>query len=461
MSLSNWELGQCAGLLDVRRDAAVGVQSTRKETLMADFDAIVVGSGCAGPVAAYELAKAGKSCLVVERGNTCGAKNVSGGRLYTHALGAVFPDFRDSAPLERRITHERISLMAADANVTVEYTDDLLRTERGESYSVLRARFDPWLAAQAEAAGAEYINGIAVESLLKEGTRVTGVKAGDDEITADVVLLCDGVNSLLAAEAVGAPRPDPHSVAVGIKQVIQLDANLISDRFGCAEGEGTAWLFVGDPTKGHVGGGFLYTNADTLSVGLVATVADLFSSDTPVYQMLEDFKNHPALKPVLAGGEVVEHSGHLVAEGGYDKIPPLAGDGVLLAGESALLCINAGYTVRGMDLALAAGMHAGRAAAAALSNGDTSAAGLAGYRAALEGSFVLKDMLTLRKFPSFMETTPRMFTAYPEMARDVFRSLFALDGTPVQPVRKSVLPIVKQAGLLNLAKDAWKGVKAL
>ena len=53
---------------------------------MADFDAIVVGAGCAGSVAAYELASAGKSVLVVERGNFAGAKNMTGGRIYSHAL---------------------------------------------------------------------------------------------------------------------------------------------------------------------------------------------------------------------------------------------------------------------------------------------------------------------------------------------------------------------------------------
>jgi electron transfer flavoprotein-quinone oxidoreductase len=428
---------------------------------MADFDAIVVGSGCAGPVAAYELAKAGRSVLVVERGNTCGAKNVSGGRLYTHALRAVFPDFADSAPLERRITRERISMLAPDAATTIDFTDEDLRDPRYESYSVLRARFDPWLASRAEDAGAEYINGIAVEALLKDGGRVTGVRAGGDEITADVVLLCDGVNSLLVPQAVGGDRLQPDQVAVGIKQVISLPEKVISDRSLCPDGEGMAWLFVGDATRGRVGGGFLYTNRDTISIGLVATVSDLFESEAPIYQLLDDFMHHPSVAPIIAGGTVVEHSGHLVAEAGYDAMPPLVGDGVLLAGESALMCINAGYTVRGMDLAIAAGQQAGRSAAAALAAGDTSAAGLSGYLAALEDSFVLRDLRTLRRFPHFMETTPRMFGTYPELARDAMRSLFLVDGTPMKPLRKAMLPLAKRVGYLNLAKDLSRGVKAL
>lgn len=428
---------------------------------MADFDAIVVGSGCAGPVAAYELARAGKSVLVVERGNYCGAKNVSGGRLYTHALRAVFPDYKASAPLERRIVRERVSMLAADAATTLDFSDELMSDERYESYSVLRARFDPWLAAQAEQAGAEFINGIAVEALLKTDGRVSGVRAGGDEITADVVLLCDGVNSLLVPQAMGTEPPTPHQLAVGIKEVIALPERVISDRALCADGEGMAWLFVGDATRGRVGGGFVYTNTDTISIGLVATIADLFGSDRPIYQLLDDFKRHPSVAPLIAGGSVVEHSGHMVAEGGFDAMPPLVGDGVMLAGESALMCINAGYTVRGMDFAIAAGQQAGISAAAALDAKDTSAAGLAGYVQALEDSFVLRDLRTLRRFPQFMETTPRMFGQYPELARDAMRSLFLVDGSPLRPMRKNLMPLVKSVGVLNVAKDLRKGMKAL
>ena len=85
---------------------------------MSDFDAIVVGAGCAGSVAAYTLASAGKSVLVVERGQYAGAKNMTGGRIYTHSLAKVFPNYQE-APLQRKVTHERISLMSPDSNFTI------------------------------------------------------------------------------------------------------------------------------------------------------------------------------------------------------------------------------------------------------------------------------------------------------------------------------------------------------
>uniref|UniRef100_UPI001554FDDD FAD-dependent oxidoreductase n=1 Tax=Adlercreutzia sp. ZJ473 TaxID=2722822 RepID=UPI001554FDDD len=224
---------------------------------MADFDAIVVGAGCAGPVAAYELAKAGKSVLVIERGNFAGAKNMTGGRVYSHALKAVFPNFEQEAPLERKITRERISLLSEDASFTVDFTSDEMLKEGQDSYSVLRAPFDSWLAEKAEEVGAELIYGIAVEGLVKDDAgKVVGVRAGEDEITADVVILCDGVNSLLTAEAVGAARPPASAVAVGVKEVIELPASVITDRIlAASDDEGAAWLFAGDSTKGTFGGG--------------------------------------------------------------------------------------------------------------------------------------------------------------------------------------------------------------
>lgn len=308
----------------------------------ADFDIIVVGSGCAGAVAAYVAASAGKSVLVVERGNYAGAKNMTGGRIYSHSLKEVFPDFESEAPLERKITHERIAMLNSDSEMTIDFTSPVLAEEGKDSYSVLRGPFDQWLAEKAEDAGAEYICGIAVEELLKdESGKVVGIRAGEDEITSQVVIVAEGVNTLLSERCLGNARPAPHQMAVGIKEVFELPAGVIEDRFLLPEGEGAAMLFVGDCTHGKVGGGFLYTNRDSISLGLVATISTAADggNDTPVYQMLEDFKNHPAVAPIIRGAKMVEHSGHMVPEGGYDMVPQYVFDGALLAGEAAGLCM--------------------------------------------------------------------------------------------------------------------------
>lgn len=431
---------------------------------MADFDAIVVGAGLAGSVAAYELAKAGKEVLMVERGNFAGAKNMTGGRLYAHSLKKVFPDFEKEAPLERKICHERISLMTGDSNFTVDFSSDAMEDESQASYSVLRGPFDQWLASKAEDAGAEAIYGIPVESLIRdESGKVCGIKAGEDEITAEVVILCDGVNSLLAQEAVVYSKPPASQIAVGVKEVFELDEQTIDDRLLCNPGEGAAWLFAGDATHGVFGGGFMYTNRTSISLGVVAGIEACASSAnaTPVYQMLEDLKKHPAVAPLIKGAKVVEHSGHMVPEGGINIMPPLIGDGVMLAGDSAMMCINLGYMVRGMDYAIAAGQMAGQQAVKALDAGDTSKAGLQGYVDALEQSFVLKDLRQYKDEPAFMENFGRMFNGYPVMVRDIMNSMFVVDGSPVTPMKQNVMPIVKRMGIMNILKDVRGAMKAL
>lgn len=429
-----------------------------------DFDIIVVGSGCAGAVAAYVAAEAGKSVLVVERGNYAGAKNMTGGRIYAHSLKAVFPDFENEAPIERKIMHERIVMADTESSMTIDFTSPELAREGADSYSVLRGPFDQWLAEKAEGAGAEYIYGIAVEELVKDDTgKVIGVRAGGDDITASVVIVAEGVNSLLSERSLGNTRPKPDQMAVGIKETFELSASVIDDRFLLSKGEGAAMLFVGAPTHGKVGGGFLYTNKESISLGLVATIATAAeaSNDTPVYQMLEDFKNHPAVAPILRGAKLVEHSGHMVPEGGYGMIPTYVFDGALVVGEAAGLCMNMGYQVRGMDFAVASGRMAAEAAIDALSAGDTSAEGLAGYKKRMEDSFVIKDLETFRRWPHVMEEWDAMFSDYPTIVRDIFNAMFCVDGQPQEHLSKRIMPILRKRGLFKLGREMRGALKAL
>lgn len=428
---------------------------------MSDFDAIVVGAGCAGSVAAYTLASAGKSVLVVERGQYAGAKNMTGGRIYTHSLAKVFPNYQE-APLQRKVTHERISLMSPDSNFTIDYAARELEEAGKESYTVLRGPFDQWLAEQAENAGAEFIYGIAVEDLIIEDGKVKGILAFGDEITSDVLILADGVNSLLTSKAgLSKKAPAIHQVAVGAKETIELPADVVESRFLCNPGEGASWLFAGDCSNGIIGGAFVYANQESVSVGIVATMSEVLKQDTPVYQMLENFKNRPEIKPLIAGGKTVEYSGHVVPEGGIKMMPEIIGDGVVVAGDAAMMCMNLGYTVRGMDLAVESGAIAAKAVIKALDAGDTSKAGLAEYKTMLDSSFIMRDMKMYEDAPEFLENCPGMFRGYPEMIRDIMTPLFKVDGEPRQHVMKLALPPVKRQGLFKLAKVAMKGVKAL
>ncbi|MCO7254090.1 FAD-dependent oxidoreductase [Dickeya oryzae] len=424
------------------------------------FDAIVVGAGVAGCVAGYVMAKAGLDVLVIERGNSAGSKNMTGGRLYAHSLEKIMPGFAQEAPVERKVTREKISFLTEESAITMDYHSEQPDIASKASYTVLRNLFDPWLMEKAEAAGAQFIPGVRVDSLVREGNRVVGVQAGDDVLEANIVILAEGVNSLLG-RSIGMVQPSsPHHYAVGVKELIALPSSVIEDRFTLAAGEGAAWLFAGSPSNGLMGGGFLYTNRDTISLGLVCGLGDIDHATKSVPQMLEDFKQHPAIRPLIQGGTLREYSAHVVPEGGLDMVPQLVGDGVMIVGDAAGLCLNLGYTVRGMDLAIASAEAAALTAIDAKNRQDFSANGLAGYRKTLEQSFVLQDMHRYRKLPALMEN-PRMFTQYPRMIADIMSDMFIIDGGPSKSMRSKILGRAKQVGLMNLLKDGIKGATAL
>ncbi|MDN5323540.1 MAG: electron transfer flavoprotein-quinone oxidoreductase [Clostridia bacterium] len=424
------------------------------------FDCIIVGAGPAGSTAGFLLANAGLEVLIIERGTSAGSKNMTGGRLYSHSLEKIISDFASVAPVERKVVKETITMLTNDSAVSIDFQSQQLNQAQKESYTVLRADFDQWLAGKAEEAGAILAPGVRVDDLLFKDGKVTGVIAGEDEMEADVVILADGVNSLLAQKAGLKVELKPNQVAVGVKEVIELPAQVIEDRFGLNKGEGAARIFVGNCTKGKIGGGFLYTNKNSLSLGLVFTLADLAESQLTVPQMLEEFKSHPVIKPLIKDGKLVEYSAHLVPEAGLNMLPKLYSDGVMVVGDAAGLVINAGYTVRGMDLAIASGEAASKAIITAKEQDDYSAASLARYQDLLDRSFVMQDLKQYQKFPEFMEN-PRIFNEYPQLVVNIFKDMFIVDGSPGKPLRKKVLNHAKQVGLVNLLKDAWKGVKAL
>ncbi|QZN94366.1 FAD-dependent oxidoreductase [Symbiopectobacterium purcellii] len=424
------------------------------------FDAIVVGAGVAGCVAGYVMAQAGLDILVIERGNSAGSKNMTGGRLYAHSLESIMPGFAQQAPVERKVTREKISFLTDESAVTMDYHSEQPDIPAKASYTVLRNRFDPWLMEKAEEAGVQFIPGVRVDALLREGNRVTGVQAGEDALEANVVILADGVNSLLGRSVGMVPPPSPHHYAVGVKELIALPAAQIEDRFNLAPGEGAAWLFAGSPSNGLMGGGFLYTNKDSISLGLVCGLGDIAHASKSVPQMLEDFKQHPTIRPLIQGGTLLEYSAHMVPEGGLEMVPSLVDDGVMIVGDAAGLCLNLGYTVRGMDLAIASAQAAANTAIAAKQRQDFSSSSLMEYKRTLEHSFVLRDMHNYRKVPAMMEN-PRMFTQYPRMVADIMSDLFIIDGGPNVPVRAKIMKRAKQVGLINLLKDGIKGATAL
>ncbi|ABI69416.1 FAD-dependent oxidoreductase [Syntrophomonas wolfei] len=427
---------------------------------MEKFDVIIVGAGLAGLAAAYTLAGEGLEVLVLERGDYPGAKNVTGGRLYINPVRELFPDLWKKAPLERFISHEGVTIMSRERSVTINYEGDELRQEPYQSYSILRARFDRWLAKQAERKGAMLVDKTRVDDLIKVDGRVSGVVAGGDELYADVVIACDGVLSLVAEKA-GLRQPGkPEDHAVGFKEIIELDQTVINERFGLEGNEGLARMFMGEVTRGKFGGGFLYTNKDSISLGIVVGIKDLMQGQPAVQAplLLDEFKQRPEIAVLIKGGETVEYSAHAIPEGGYQAMSKLFGDGILLAGDAAGFSMNIGVTVRGMEYALASGYYAAQAVIAAKKAEDFSARGLAVYQELLGQSFVMEDFKNFQEAPHALEN-PRLFQHYPEMLGNMMRDIYAVPAGP----KNRLYPTIKQylgfSELWSMLGDARKVMK--
>ena len=422
---------------------------------MEKFDVIIAGAGLAGLAAAYTLSGNGVEVLVLERGDYPGAKNVTGGRLYVNPIRDLFPELWNGAPLERFITHEGATLMAKERSVTVDYSGSELRAEPHQSYSILRAKFDRWLAEQAEARGAMLLTKVRVDDVIKEKGGIAGVLAGGDELRADVVIACDGVLSLIPEKAGLRSSGLPHDYALGIKEVIALDSGIINDRFNLEGNEGAARLFVGEVTQGRFGGGFLYTNRESISLGIVIGIQDLLGDgaamDVPA--LLESFKQRSEIAPLIRGGATVEYAAHVIPEGGFRALSHLYGNGILVAGDAAGLALNIGFTVRGMEYALASGYFAAQTVLKARETGNFSTETLSLYKRLLEESFVLKDFKNFQETPAVVGN-PRFINHYPEMIGDLMREIYAVPAGP----KNRLYPTIRKHLTLS---EMWSEFKDL
>lgn len=426
------------------------------------FDAVVVGAGPAGCAAAYSLASAGRSVVLVERGTAPGTKNLSGGVLYCAVLNGLVPGFFAEAPVERAVTRHATTFLTEDSSCTLDFRSGSLGTPPCNAFTVLRARFDAWFAAAAEAAGAFLMTGVTIDGPLVEDGAVVGVRAGEDTLRARVVIAADGVNSFLAQAAGLRPRNRTHHVAVGVKGVVRLPRETIEDRFNLAGEEGAACCFVGDVTRGLAGGGFVYTNLESLSLGVVVRVDELVKSGTRSSSLLQQFLQHPIVAPLVRGGELAEYGAHLVPEGGTAMTEKLYTDGMLVTGDAAGFAINNGLVVRGMDLAIGSGICAAETVIEALSRGDCSTSVLQGYERRLRESFVLRDLRTFERAPRFLDRH-RLYRTYPQFLTTFFQGVFENDGTPRQHLSATARRAMRASGLktAGLAGDALGAARAL
>jgi len=432
---------------------------------MSDFDAdvIVVGAGPAGSCAAIAAARAGRSVILLERGPFAGSKNMYGGVVYPRILDELIPEWWTTAPVQRWVVRRSTMILSETSSVTIDYRSDDWGRPPHNGATAYRPDFDHWLAGEAVAAGARLVGSTTVTGLLRdERGRVVGVRTDrpDGDLRAPVVIACDGVNSFLAKEAGLYHATDPSNFTLGVKETLAFDRATIEERFNVRDDDGVDIEILGG-TAGVNGGGFIYTNRDTVSIGCVLKLPKLAAQSKRPEEIIAGLKAHPSIAPLVEGGRVIEYSAHVIPEAGLSMMPTMVTDGMLVAGDAAALCLAAGIWLEGVNFAMASGMYAGRAAVSALEKNDPSARGLSGYTDLLESTFVLKDHRRLRRIPELV-LSDRVQHRYPGFVTSVVDRLFRVDNPRPKPgLRRIVREERKRAGirLRDLLRDGWTGMR--
>ncbi len=428
------------------------------------FDAIVVGAGMAGNAAALTLAQRGLKVLQLERGEYSGSKNVQGAILYADMLEKIIPDFREDAPLERHLVEQRFWMVDENSHTGLHYRSEDFNEEKPNRYTIIRAQFDKWFSKKVQEAGAVVLCETTVKELIQDARgKVIGVKTDrkNGQVAADVVILAEGVNGLLGTRAGLRERPHPSKVALAVKEMHFLPQETLEARFNLNGDEGAVIEVVGTISEGMTGMGFIYTNKESLSLGIGCLVSDFEKTGQTPYGLLEKFKSHPSVSALIAGSEVKEYAAHLIPEGGYNSIPQLYGDGWVVVGDAAQL--NNAVHREGSNLAMTSGRLAAEAIFQIKSRRDPmTAENLALYKKMLEESFVMKDLKKYRDMPELLHIRAQnFFLTYPQLVSKAMKEFVRVDGVTKKEKQKSTLrSFVAARSLKGLVGDAWSLARA-
>jgi electron transfer flavoprotein-quinone oxidoreductase len=422
-----------------------------------DFDVIVVGAGMAGSVAAIRLAQGGANVLLAERGAEPGVKNLSGGLLWGNDLARILPNWWREMPVERHLVRKRFGFLTSDSALSFDLEETSWKKEPYAAHTVLRARTDSFLAKKAEEAGATVVPAVPVDRLNWEGSRVHGIVQGGEKMTAPVTIVADGTNSRLTLGTPIHPSPhlSPESTELGIKEVFRLDPSTLEDRFQVASGEAHTEEWVGGLfPPGVMGGGFLYTNRDTVSLGIIVQIGSLYGGAARAHDLIERYKLHPAIARRVRGAELVEYGAKLVPGGWASRPTAFHGDGWLVAGDAAGFVFSNGIMIQGMNYAIRSGLEAAETALASKAASDASAQKLSEYDRRLESTGILPDFRDFARLDR-VKWNPRIYSLYPKFATELLRSMMGEAGSPKRSARKVLRAVQKATGVptMTLLRD--------
>lgn len=425
------------------------------------YDAVVVGAGPAGSATAYILAQNGVDVALLERGDYPGSKNMFGGTLYARHTEEIFPAFWEEAPLERPIVTDQLWLLDHDSAVTISFTGLRFAKAPYNKFSALRSRFDRWMADKAVAAGAELVTRALVRNLVYEGGLVTrgrpkGVQLdGGAVVEADVVVLAEGVNAFLAKEAGLRGELPPYTMTLYLQEILALPAGVIEERFQLTPGEGATIGIMGYPTAGAPGKAGIWTNKETISITIGSNLYELMKVRLSPYILLERIKKHPLLKRLLQGAETLEYKAHLIPKGGFNFVPSVYADNLLVVGDAATMISGR----HGTDLAMISGKCAAETIIQARAKGDYSSSMLATYGHKLNQTFFMRDIKSAKGSLAYYKSHPDVDYLLSSTANGAAYMFFTEEMITEQEKTKKIFDVIKTRQLpVKTLADLYTGI---
>jgi electron-transferring-flavoprotein dehydrogenase len=386
-----------------------------------DADVVIVGGGPAGMACALRLSQridehnannpgaplSKENIYVLEKAREIGQHCLSGALLDPRSMHELLPGFEKEAPLDAQCTQEAVYFLTKSRKFKLPVTPPPLR-DHG-NYVISINKFTKWLGSKVEETGITVFTGFAGSELLYDGNRVAGVRTDDKgvdkqnqpkpnfepgyDLRAKVTILAEGTRGSLTKQLIAkfdlAKGCNPQTYGVGVKELWEVPSGRVAP--------GEVIYTMGWPlTMKEYGGAWIYGSKDNLvSLGFV-TGLDYPDPRLDPQHALQDFKQHPFIAGLLAGGKMIRYGAKSLPYGGWWAIPPVAGDGWMILGDSAGF-LNS-QRLKGIHLAIKSGMLAAETAFEALQNGDASASTLGRFQQRVDASWIKEELWKVRNF---------------------------------------------------------------